>query len=43
MLNGVGIFARAFMERFPFFPAIDELRFRDVRLREKFLEEVTGN
>ena len=43
MLNGAGIFARAFMERFPFIPVIDELKFRDARLREKFVQEVRGN
>ena len=40
VLNGVGILAHAFMERFPFIPVIDEVRFRDVRLREKFVQEV---
>ena len=38
--NGVGIFARMFMERFPLLPVEDEGRLHDDRLRENFIERV---
>lgn len=38
--KGVGIFARAFMDRFPHVPVEDEGRLNDAGLRENFLERV---
>ncbi|WP_447977410.1 YbgA family protein [Candidatus Nitrospira bockiana] len=38
--TGVGVFARAFMERFPLIPVEDEGRLNDPELRENFLERV---
>ena len=38
--KGVGIFARAFMERFPLMPVEDEGRLNDARLRENFIERI---
>lgn len=38
--SGVGIFARAFMERFPLLPVEDEGRLQDPGLRENFIERV---
>ncbi|OGW16636.1 MAG: hypothetical protein A2X56_02600 [Nitrospirae bacterium GWC2_57_13] len=38
--TGAGIFARAFMERFPLLPVEDEARLRDPRLRENFIRQV---
>jgi uncharacterized protein YbgA (DUF1722 family)/uncharacterized protein YbbK (DUF523 family) len=38
--TGVGIFARAFMERFPLLPVEDEGRLHDPQLRENFIERV---
>ena len=38
--KGVGIFARAFMERFPLMPVEDEGRLNDDGLRENFIERV---
>jgi uncharacterized protein YbgA (DUF1722 family)/uncharacterized protein YbbK (DUF523 family) len=38
--SGVGIFANAFMNRFPRVPAIDEGRLNDPGLREAFIEKV---
>lgn len=38
--NGVGIFAQAFMRRFPLVPIEDEGRLCDARLRENFIERV---
>jgi uncharacterized protein YbgA (DUF1722 family)/uncharacterized protein YbbK (DUF523 family) len=38
--SGVGIFANAFMNRFPLVPAIDEGRLNDPGLREAFIEKV---
>ncbi len=35
-----GIFARAFMERFPHIPVIDEEKFRDEHLRETFIKGI---
>jgi uncharacterized protein YbgA (DUF1722 family)/uncharacterized protein YbbK (DUF523 family) len=35
--NGVGMFARAFMERFPLMPVEDEGRLNDIGLRENFI------
>jgi len=37
---GVGIFARMFMERFPFVPVEDEGRLHDPALRENFIERI---
>lgn len=37
---GVGIFARAFRERFPLLPVEDEGRLNDPRLREGFVEQL---
>ena len=37
---GVGIWARAFMERFPLLPVEDEGRLRDPDLRENFMERI---
>jgi uncharacterized protein YbbK (DUF523 family) len=36
--NGVGLFARAFMERFPLVPVEEEGRLHDARLRENYIE-----
>ncbi|MBN2641951.1 MAG: DUF523 and DUF1722 domain-containing protein [Victivallales bacterium] len=38
--NGVGMFARAFMERFPLLPVEEEGRLNDPGLKENFLERV---
>ncbi len=38
--KGVGLFARAFMERFPLIPVEDEGRLHDFKLRETFIERV---
>lgn len=38
--KGVGIFARAFMERFPLMPVEDEGRLNDAKLRENFIERI---
>jgi len=38
--RGAGIFARAFMERFPLLPAEDDGRLNDPKLRENFIERV---
>jgi uncharacterized protein YbgA (DUF1722 family) len=38
--TGVGIFARMFMERFPFVPVEDEGRLHDPSLRENFIERI---
>ncbi len=38
--RGTGIFARAFMERFPLLPAEDDGRLNDPKLRENFIERV---
>ncbi len=38
--NGVGLFARAFLERFPLIPVEEEGRLCDARLRENFIERV---
>jgi uncharacterized protein YbgA (DUF1722 family)/uncharacterized protein YbbK (DUF523 family) len=38
--TGVGMFARAFMERFPHLPAEDDGRLHDPGLRENFIERV---
>lgn len=40
MKRGVGIFARAFMERFPDIPVEEEGRLNDTRLRENFIERI---
>ena len=38
--NGVGLFARAFMKRFPLMPVEDEGRLGDPAIRENFIERV---
>jgi len=38
--DGVGIFARAFMEHFPLLPVEEEGRLHDIRLRENFIERI---
>ncbi len=38
--KGVGIFARAFMARFPLLPVEDEGRLHDPKLRENFIERI---
>jgi len=38
--NGVGMFARAFMEHFPLLPCEDEGRLHDPVLRENFIERI---
>ena len=38
--TGVGVFARAFMERFPLLPVEDEGRLHDPELRENFIERI---
>jgi uncharacterized protein YbgA (DUF1722 family)/uncharacterized protein YbbK (DUF523 family) len=38
--KGVGLFAAAFMERFPLVPVIDEGRMHDAELRENFIERI---
>lgn len=38
--NGVGLFARAFMERFPLLPVEEEGRLHDDAIRENFIERV---
>lgn len=38
--KGVGLFARAFMDRFPLIPAEDEGRLHDEKLRENFIERI---
>ncbi|HLB25214.1 MAG TPA: DUF523 and DUF1722 domain-containing protein, partial [Nitrospirota bacterium] len=37
---GAGIFARAFMERFPLLPVEDEGRLQDPKFRENFIERI---
>jgi uncharacterized protein YbgA (DUF1722 family)/uncharacterized protein YbbK (DUF523 family) len=39
-LRGVGLFARAFMDRFPRVPVEEEGRLNDPKLRENFLERI---
>jgi len=39
--NGVGLFARLFMERFPLLPVEEDGRLNDPRLRENFLEAIS--
>lgn len=38
--TGAGLFAKAFMEHFPFIPVEDEGRLRDAGLRENFIERI---
>ena len=38
--TGIGLFARAFMERFPLLPVEDEGRLHDPGLRENFIERI---
>jgi uncharacterized protein YbgA (DUF1722 family)/uncharacterized protein YbbK (DUF523 family) len=40
--NGVGLFARAFIEQFPLIPVEEEGRLCDLTLRENFIERVFG-
>jgi uncharacterized protein YbgA (DUF1722 family)/uncharacterized protein YbbK (DUF523 family) len=37
---GVGLFARAFMERFPLLPVEEDGRLNDARIRENFIERI---
>ncbi len=39
-MSGVGLFARAFMERFPLLPVEEEGRLHDPKLRENFIESI---
>jgi len=39
-MSGVGIFAKAFMNRFPLIPVVDEGRLNNPALREAFIEKV---
>lgn len=41
--EGVGVFARAFMEHFPLLPVIDDTGFHDSEKREKFIERILGS
>jgi len=41
--SGVGLFARAFMERFSLLPVEDDLRLHDPALRENFIERIFRN
>jgi uncharacterized protein YbgA (DUF1722 family)/uncharacterized protein YbbK (DUF523 family) len=38
--TGVGLFARAFMDRYPLIPVEDEGRLHDAKLRENFIESI---
>lgn len=38
--NGVGLFARAFMDRFPLVLVEDDRRLNDPKLRENFIEQI---
>ena len=38
--RGVGLFARAFMDRFPLIPVEDDARLHDARIRENFIERI---
>ena len=38
--KGIGMFARAFMERFPLLPVEEDGRLHDIRLRENFIESI---
>lgn len=38
--NGVGLFARLFMEHFPLLPVEEDGRLNDIRLRENFIEAI---
>ncbi|MFO7496931.1 MAG: DUF523 and DUF1722 domain-containing protein [Desulfobacterales bacterium] len=38
--TGVGVFARAFMQRFPLVPVEEEGRLNDPKLRENFIEQI---
>lgn len=38
--TGIGLFARAFMERFPLLPVEEEGRLHDLALRENFIESI---
>ena len=40
LFQGGGIFARAFMKRFPHLPVIDEKQFQDPKLRGHFLKAI---
>ncbi len=41
-MTGIGLFARAYMDRFPLIPVEEEGRLRDMPLRENFVERVFG-
>ncbi|MEE9443983.1 MAG: DUF523 and DUF1722 domain-containing protein [candidate division Zixibacteria bacterium] len=38
--NGIGVFARAVMEKYPFLPVEEEGRLNDIRTRENFIERI---
>jgi uncharacterized protein YbgA (DUF1722 family) len=38
--NGIGMFARAFMDHFPLLPVEEDGRLHDIRLRENFIERI---
>jgi uncharacterized protein YbbK (DUF523 family) len=38
--NGIGIFARAVMDKYPLLPVEEEERLSDIQIREKFIERV---
>jgi uncharacterized protein YbgA (DUF1722 family)/uncharacterized protein YbbK (DUF523 family) len=38
--KGVGLFARAFMQRFPLLPVEEDGRLHDMKLRENFIEQI---
>jgi len=38
--TGVGLFARAFMDRFPLLPVEEDGRLHDIKLRENFIESI---
>jgi uncharacterized protein YbgA (DUF1722 family)/uncharacterized protein YbbK (DUF523 family) len=38
--NGIGLFARAFMDRYPLLPVEEEGRLHDANLRENFIERI---
>jgi uncharacterized protein YbbK (DUF523 family) len=42
-VDGQGIFARAFMEKFPDLPVEDEVRLSEPELRKNFLERVSAS
>ena len=38
--TGIGIYAKAFMDRIPHLPVIEDGRFHDLKLREDFIERI---